>query len=233
MNHRSTSRAGILCRTAAAVVCGVVVAVLAGARTPAPSTPGPIDSFVFDGGTIREYVDQIRAVRPGSNIVVDERIADVPVPPMRLAGVDVESLMWVLEARTVDWNNRSYACEVTTHPAAAGPLYRLGGRIDGPSRGRAARPVAGPALITSVHSVAELVADGMSADSIVGAMEIAVEVHGLPRDEMEIVFHAPTRLLIMRGPTGAIEICWEVLAESGETAMLGAAAIEAESGEDS
>ena len=233
MNHRSTSCAEILYRTTAAIVCVVVVAVLTGAQAPVPSAPRPIDTFVFDGGTIREYVEQIRAVRPESNIVVDERIADVPVPPMRLAAVDVESLMWVLEARTVDWNNRSYACEVTTHPAAAGPLYRLGGRIDGPSRGRAARPVAGPALITSVRSVAELLADGMSADSIVGAMKLAVEVHGLPRDEMEIVFHAPTRLLIMRGPSGAIELCWEVLAESREMAMLVAAAAEAESGEDS
>ena len=81
--------------------------------------------------------------------------------------------------------------------------------------------------------MAELVADGMSADSIVNAMEIAVEVHGLDRDEMEIVFHAPTRLLIMRGPSGAIEICWEVLAQSRQMAMLGAAAAEAASGENS
>ena len=58
--------------------------------------------------------------------------------------------------------------------------------------------------------MAELVADGMSADSIVNAMEIAVEVHGRHRDEMEDRVSRSDPPADHARPSGAIEICWEV-----------------------
>ena len=201
-------------RWAAISACGLAAVMIAGAPSSPRPVPRPIDVFTFDGGTIREYTDLVRESCPDTNIVVDDRIAHFRVPAMELRSIDVDSLMWVLEDRPGDWRGLACTCEVDSHPAASGPLYRLSGRIERSTRGRGAVRTPDIFRETSVRSVADLIAGGMTSESIVAAMEIAVDMNGHDPDEMAIVFHSSTGLLIMHGPSDAIEICRDVLAES-------------------
>ena len=207
-------------RWAAISACGLAAVMIAGAQAPPRTDSDLIAAFSFDGGTIREYIDLIRESRPDTNIVVDDRVAGFPVPPMELRSIDVGSLMWVLEDRSGDWRGQSCTCEVASHPAASGPLYRLSGRVERSPRGRGAVRTSDFSRETSVRSVAELIEEGVASESIISAMEIAVEMNGQDPDAMDIAFHPPTSLLIMHGSSDAIRICREVLDQSMEAAML-------------
>ena len=206
---------------AAVMLSGIAAVGMAGtgAASGFESSPGVIDHFSFAGGTLGDYIDRVRAMSPEANIVVDQRLAEFPVPPMELRSIDVGSLMWVLETATGDWNNEAYLCELTSHPGPNGQLYRLGGVLEQQraSRGTIRKK---PAHTTRVASVAETVGMGMPAEDIVSAMELAIEVNGHAIADMTITLHEPTQLVILHGPSSAIGICTEVLDQVRQSAMM-------------
>lgn len=205
---------------AAALACGIAGGALAGSDSTPGRAMGPvmIEHFSFEGGSLGDFVEQVRASSPAANIVVDTRLMDFSVPPMDLRAIDLESLMWVLETATGDWNNVAYRCEPTSHRTPDGAVYRLDGvaQQQRTSRGRAVASM--PAHMTRVESVAETVDAGMPAEAIVSAMRLAVEIGGHASDDMTITFHEPTQLMILHGPSSGISICTDVLDQVRQSA---------------
>jgi len=174
-----------------------------------------LSTFTFEGGTIREYIAAIHLATEDANIVADDEVLAFKVPSMELNSIDVESLLWLLENTTGDWNNEAYACDVVRHDSGDSVVYRLDGF---PQRGQTSRTRSGnrvippaPALMTTVTSVAHTIEMGMPSADIISAMELALEVKGHAGDEMTITYHAPTRLVILNGPSPAISTCTDVL----------------------
>ena len=192
-------------------------AALAEGQTASSGTPPErlVTSFEFEGGTISEYVKTINETIEHANIVVDEQVLEFQVPPMQLTSIDVDSLLWLLENTTGNWNNEIYACDVSRHDSGAAILYRLSGypQRGQTNRSRNARVLQPPTLasMTTITSVAHTIELGMPSEDIISAMELALEVKGHPVGEMTITYHAPTRLVILSGPSPSINTCTEVL----------------------
>ncbi|MDG2200255.1 MAG: hypothetical protein P8K80_03630 [Phycisphaerales bacterium] len=212
--HHTSLLYGIL---GAALVGGLVgTAALAEGQAASSETTSEyqLASFEFEGGTISEYIKAINETIENANIVVDEQVLQFQVPPMQLTSIDVDSLLWLLENTTGDWNNEAYACDVSRHDSGGAILYRLSGH---PQRGKVARgrstqvQLPTPASMTTITSVAHTIELGMPSEDIISAMELALEVKGHPMGETTITYHAPTRLVILNGPSPSISTCTEVL----------------------
>lgn len=158
-------------------------------------------SVDFAGGTVAEYVTALRKAQAKQpvNIVVTPEAEDLPVPPAKLIEVPIEAAVHMLEG---------------DYPAPEGGFARI--NVDAFSRLGEARhtllkvsaSVNFRNLHTSVWSVAEDLAAGLSAEEMLAAVEAVLSVFP---NESNLKFHEATGLLILRGTEEQIAVVEEAL----------------------
>jgi hypothetical protein len=171
-------------------------------------------SIEFPGGTLAGYVRMVEQAAPtGINIIVTGPADEVHVHGVTLKGVEVRTALDVA---------------VALHPRPIGaPGYSV--RLLTPGTGRPApvylveveertwarpRP---PRLETAVISLRELLDARMKAETILTAVETALQADP-EADEPLLRFHEPSSLLIVRAPAAQTAVVRQVIEELSKSA---------------
>ncbi len=164
------------------------------------TAPTPLIDLDFNGGPFTAYVEALaRAARAASpdaavNVVLSEDVQTVPVPPLQLRGVTVESALRFHDHRQIDDISR-FNLEVIRDHAGA-PIYRFDRNV---FAGRAPSQPA-ESSVWSLKAVIE--SDAYTADAVLSAVETAVQLQGDAAVEMR--FHEDTGLLLAHGDSEAL-----------------------------
>ena len=154
----------------------------------------------FPGGRLSEYVDTLRQARPdgAANIVVMPNARNLPIPPITLVAVTVQAAMEILEGPyELDDGRRA---EVSVRSYNIGDSPDLVMKVIAEFEFHSIR--------SAVWSVEEALANGQTAEELLGAIEAVVSLFNKKAD---ISFHPPTRLLIARGTDEQLDLVREAL----------------------
>jgi hypothetical protein len=189
-------------------------------RTGKPALPYIAVTLAFPGGTLGEFVGQIRAAEPVANIVLapGAAAARLPAIDLRGAGLDqaLESACAVAQSdvliRVKDFRGRGQAVYTitATEPTIAVASGRPG--PSGPSGPVTTMPAGARRETTEVHSLNRLLdpkdGTGFTATTVLSAIEAAVGVDG---QLAALRFHKESGLLIFRGTAEQVSTVRDVL----------------------
>lgn len=170
---------------------------------PAPTPPAATVRVSFAGGTFGEFVDLLRGLATGANIVMATPAIDAKLPRIELNGANIEQ---ALEA----------ACSVAESPwpvrcmeirGDGAPVYSI--LYASPPPPPSSHEVG---WRTQVYSLAQLTNDadkgiGIKVETVLSAIEAATE------GKLALRFHRDSGLLIVRGVPEHIAVAREVLSE--------------------
>lgn len=171
------------------------------ARETEASPKAEVVALDFPGGTVQEYVDALRKVAPGCNVLIaTPEVGALPLPGVQLADVTVPSALELLEgdAWQLDREDRRNCSvrvsEIKSDVADARSVFRVHlecNRII----------LRSERVFPQVHiwSVTELLSSGMTAESILTAIETSMEILGGERHPAQIRFHGETGLVLVSG----------------------------------
>jgi hypothetical protein len=192
-------------------------------RTGKPALPYIAVTLAFPGGTLGEFVGQIRAAEPVANIVLAPAAAAARLPAIDLrgAGLDqaLESACAVAQSdvliRVKDFRGPGQAVYTIT---ATEPTIAVASGRPGPSgpsgpSGPVTTMLAGARReTTEVHSLNRLLdpkdGTGFAATTVLSAIEAAVGVDG---QLAALRFHKESGLLIFRGTAEQVSTVRDVL----------------------
>jgi hypothetical protein len=154
----------------------------------------------FPGGTVKEYVDQLREARPdgAANVLVMPDARDLKVPPVTLLAVTVEAAVQALEGTYTLPDGRRADIDVSSYTIGDSPDLVM--KIQADYEIREAE--------SSVWSVDEALMHGQTAEELLGAIEAVLSVFP---DKAKVSYHPPTRLLIARGPGEQLDLVREAI----------------------
>lgn len=174
------------------------------AKTPPPATV----SLAFAGGTMAEFVAQLRAVAPRANILVAAAAADAVLPPIeiRAAGLDQ-----VLEGACVVAES-GQTIRVKEFRGRGESVFAI--LAQGSPQATVTPAVAARDEVTKVYSLNGLIADaergiGFSVSTVLSAIEAASSDQPL----QALRFHAASGVLVVRGRSAQINVVHDVLAQ--------------------
>jgi hypothetical protein len=187
-------------------------------QMPAPE-PGPRISFVFKGGTVKEYLATLRAVAPKDapvNVVVTSDVEDEKLPAVEMTNTSVYSavaaLSVLLPRPEFDVNVKVLAQYGPQDPEATAYGVEVSRRFTPPNK-----------AIQSlrVYSVRDVLnADGadsserVSAETLLTAVKTALgEVPFAEDAPADVKFHPESALLIVRGSDYALDVVKQVVKE--------------------
>lgn len=161
----------------------------------------------FPGGTLSEYVDQLRQARPdgAANVLVMPNAMDLTVPPVTLVAVDVESAVRMLEGIYVLPDGRKAHVDVES--------YSIGDSADLVMKVEADYETI--PIRASVWNLSEAIMNGQSAEELLGAIEAVLSLFP---GKAKVSYHPPTRLLIARGTEEQLDLVREAIEELTEGA---------------
>ena len=200
----------------------VVLSLLAALPAQEQTGPTPVRadalaprvSVQFPGGTLKDFVQAIRAVAADVNIVLPDRADKVPVPPITLRNALV---MNALEAAAVVQDRDEYQMQVKAFAAGReqAPVYAI--RIEAPRSTSPVGPAGGASntRVLSLRTITEappaLPADPslvMSAETVLTAVKAGLTVASLAP---VLKYHAESGLLFVQGPVTAGELVATIL----------------------
>jgi hypothetical protein len=183
--------------------------------------PVPLVTLEFPGGSLAEYVEEVRRrLSAPANIVVSGPAEEVPMPPMALRAVHVQTALEIptREGRT-QIGERTYYTALRTFPGRDGGTSVYAVVVQAQQPGRTAPPAASDAARageqmqhTEVFALRELLEARTKPETILSAVEAAL---GLDRDgpEAALRFHEPSALLIVRGTSTQVAAVHRVMME--------------------
>lgn len=190
----------------------VLFAVLFAANAPAAhARESDVYQIDFDGGSVAEYVDLLRVIEPDYNIVLMPDAATVKLPSIRIKTPTTipETPLHLLEQVTsasiepniaVIWDGIVFVVRLASPQDIAANERRKHRRYVG-----------------SYSFADAIVTDAVSARDILTNIEIAIEMAG-DDDMLDLRFHEPTNLLIVRGTTEQHNTVGNVLVAMRQTA---------------
>lgn len=195
------------------IVALVCVVGLAAAQSPSnqqqptaftPPDPGLI-KLEFPGGTAQQYIDAVRAASDDANIVVMGDLAAITMPAVKLRNVDTWAAVRILNELPQQQKNLLILVEagITSDEPDQARVYTVRAQV---TRGSLDWKVE-----STVISVADVLHGEITADDLLTAVEIALEVVGKVDEPAEIKFHKETGLLIARGTGDQIAAIHEVV----------------------
>lgn len=142
----------------------------------------------FRGGTVVEYINQIRRLMPQANFVVMPGADEFQMPPMQLRNITVHQLAMLIRETAspperggrvlVNDLGQVFAVQVQLNPAA-----------------RAKQQPTEPMVI----SLSDVIVGDVQAEDVLTSIETALSLFGEEYPEAQIRYHDATKLLIARG----------------------------------
>ncbi len=171
----------------------------------------PAIDLDFRGGSAAEFIEAVRKAADSKvNIVTMPHVEEVEIPPMKLRHVEVVAALNLLDGESVQTApGRFVELDVRT----ISPSFDEGGlliKVD--AKVNEARNYQGPQR-SNIWSVADLIANGMTADNITTAVSAALELLGPESAKAQVRFHKETSLLLARAAGEQIEIINNVIGE--------------------
>lgn len=174
------------------------------AATADPVTPSPIVSVDFPGGTVQEYVQMLRAAsKDPVNIAASEQLLSTQIPPITLTHVTLLNALRALgtigdgsgmiDVRDLSMTGRG--------ERIGSPIYEANWV---PRRSSDEVSVTTYSLFDRIPSVTGDEATRM-AETLVSAAQAALQMSGNSAT-WDLKFHQPSRLLLMKGTKGQIDI---------------------------
>ncbi len=162
----------------------------------------------FPGGTLSEYVDQLRQSRPdgAANVLVMPNAEKLLVPPVTLVAVDVEAAVRMLEGMYVLPDGRKARVDVQSYSIGDSPdlVMKITAEYDQID------------IRASVWNLTEALMNGQTAEELLGAVEAVLSL--FPEEKAKVSYHPPTRLLIARGTDEQLDLVREAIDELTEGA---------------
>lgn len=186
-----------------------------------PSDFDPSKTFTFPGGTVKEYVEQVKEHTPEElQVHIRPEIEDVPIEPVRLTGAGSHTLLDLLDDRFVGQGR----VQVQSHflPEANTSYWRI----------------TPPPFQTRVFSVRQFIGfnemlSGISQEesikALISVIEAALALSSNTAPEVKIKIHPDTGLLLVSGTRQQVEIVEQVVSQLHGAPM----AAKAEATEDS
>jgi hypothetical protein len=168
-----------------------------------PKEPGPTVTLAFRGGTLAEFVAQLRQAEPRANIVMDPAVAKAVLPEMDLRGAGLDQALD--SACLVAASDRRI--HLKDFRGAGEPVFTLVALTKAPEANRDIL------LRTEVFGLGRLtdadagVPNPLSPATILSAVEAAV---GEPKLTM-LRFHQESNLMFARGTVEQLQVVQNVL----------------------
>lgn len=213
---------------AAAFTCLWISGIAIGQQSPRglPGRPGvaaepagPMITLDFPGGTLEEYVAMLRAQATRElpvNITIPPEAQEVRIPRVQLSGVTVGTALLMIQ-------------EMLPHDQVALNVRDLSSNVSAYSVAieRRLRSLSGNQQL-KVYSVRELVAGDdehaqgrVKPDTLLTAVQVALEQLKSEEAPAEVKFHAESGLLIVRGNSAALDAISQVVKELGDSVRDG------------
>lgn len=183
---------------------------------PSPRQPGvrqrsglpeqKLFSVEFPGGTVADYIEAVRKAAGDVNVVILGNVRDIPMQPVRLAGVDAQSALQVLNETPRVQKGRGVEVRVSHEPPNSAdelPLFTVHSSLDVQESPRVQKSM--------VFSVAEILNQDVKAEDLLTAVQTALELLGDDYEPAQIKFHEATGLIIARGHPNQMQDVYEVL----------------------
>lgn len=183
-------------------------------ETIEPTTETTADSDLFDldfsGGTLKEYVEAIRNKNRKANIVIMPDAMNIPMPPVQLKSVDLNSAMRILDNMVVgsDFQEVEISLRYVPGNSDLGELDIFTINASGRSL-----PVS-----TLVLSVSYILQGEVSDRDLLTTIESSLELVSEGQPEAKVQFHPETGILIVRGHVAQVELVSNLLDELNQAA---------------
>jgi hypothetical protein len=186
---------------------------VSGVAPPKPGTESRV-SVQFKGGTLKDFVQAIRAAAEDINIVLPEKADKVVLPPITLKNAAV---IGALEAATTVIDRDEYQISVKAfHGSGGASVYAV--RVDGPRTTQSIGPggmVTGTTRVLSLRNITEapplLPPDAslvMSAETALTAVKAGLTLAGLTP---QLKYHTESGLLFVQGPEAASNLVSNII----------------------
>lgn len=158
----------------------------------------------FQGGSVGEYVEAIRKVCPGANIVMMQGAEKMSVPAVKFRAVTVGAAMRAIERQERGLNG--------AHSALIVRSIGVEGSSESVFKVEVESTPAGPIGAESVHvwSLAPSIAAGVKVEDALSAIDAALAVDQRP---VTIKYHEATNLLIVRATEQQHKVIDDVIHE--------------------
>lgn len=186
--------------------------------TPQPWVQEPLISIDFPGGTLRECIEAIReaAAPEPVNIFLpsDSEYADLPVPPFRLRDVTIGAALDAVSGMPIQQGDSFIHLNVGKRaPGAGRTIYSISvSRRTHMSRSDAAARLREPSQVLVLQTASltrPLPGDpseaAIPAETVLSAIEAAVEVAAGADSGTEIRYHEASGLVLLSGPERALQ----------------------------
>lgn len=157
----------------------------------------------FPGGTLNDYIEAIRSVRPNANIIVDSSAQYFQIEKMQLKNVALAIALEVINNRVVINDNQAIDVRVivndgrgiggATYNHEANPVYRV--------LTRAVNKRKAEDMTLEVYPLGDLLKHDLTPEDILTVIQLSLEVSGIDSDDANkpiIKFHEETGLLLVR-----------------------------------
>ncbi len=192
-----------------------VLGLLASATASPEGSPfedGPtLINVEFSGGSAAEFIRMLQRVAGDElNVISAPEVAEVTIPELVLRRVSPSSAVLLLDGRTMERPGRVVRLDVSSLPRVSGerPTFQVNAQVRTSTRGE----------IANVWTIRGLIDSGFSSDSVLSAIETALDALG-SATKLDVRFHEDTGLLIAmgdEGQRGTIDMVVERLRDSIE-----------------
>jgi hypothetical protein len=188
---------------------------------------GPMLSFDFQGGTVREFIAALRKVaQKPVNVAVASSAAEVRIPPISMQSVSLQDALEAVQiVAELPANQSVIVTNLSTpkmgSPGPWGPMTTTAAfaiRLEDPKQRQqqAVQTAQQTASTTTVISIGDLISRpaGFEAQTVLAAVEAALQI-GAERqgDQPELKFHHDSSMLIVRGDGNTVRLAHEVLGQ--------------------
>ena len=205
-----TQRALSLPPIAAALFLSTLLGTAVSPAQNAQPTRG-IVSIDFGGGSLEDFVEEIRGAGENINILIPPEAAEVTVPAVSLKNVGVEA---ALEAVATITLSETVSVGVSTKLGAGVPIYAVRVNFSGPSRRSGSgnldvRVISIRSLTESLPGDPEPARITTSAETILTAIDTGMEVVG--GAQATIKYHEDSGLLFVKGTRTQLNITENII----------------------
>ena len=170
----------------------------------------------FNGGTVKNYIEAVKQASGGKlNAILDENVADLPVPEISLKHVSCNTAMSLLDNREINkFGNPEWGIIVVDkvrsgNDADEYPTYRVTVRLNN-------RNQYTENLVTQIFSVQAILEMGMDPDDLLSAVTIALDLQDKTQSTT-VRFHEETGLLMVNGSPESVEVIAQLVNVMNDT----------------
>ncbi len=187
---------------------GVPIIVFLAEMVLPEASPSPaISTLEFGGGSLVQYIDLLKRSGARGKVVLTGESVDVPVQQLSLSNVSLEAAVYMLDGMEGMTGDAAWRVGVEEFDN----LYRV--EVQSSRRGVNSA--------SRVWSLREMTAQGMNAQTLLGAIEVGLETLG-SKQQPNLRFHEPTGLLIAVGDTASMQLIEAVISGLGRSAIIDA-----------